>query len=132
MAMVATDSSRLALSPYADGIARGLLRYQRCADCGAPQTLARYACRRCGSASLAWLDSAGNGKVYATTVVTRAPSEEFRALAPYTLVLVDLDEGPRVMAHGEPGLRIGDIVSAGKLVHAGKSLIIFQPRKDNP
>jgi uncharacterized protein len=130
MAMVGTDSSRTAVSPYAEGIARGVLCYQRCTDCGAPQTLARYACQRCGSTSLAWLDSVGHGTVYATTVVTRAPSEEFRALAPYTLVLVDLDEGPRVMAHGEPGLAIGDAVSERKLVHDGKSLIIFQHRKD--
>jgi uncharacterized OB-fold protein len=133
MAMVDAHSPRsIAVSPYADGIDRGVLRYQRCSACGAPQTLARYACQRCGNTSLAWFDSAGSGKVYAATIVTRAPSEEFRALAPYTLVLVDLDEGSRVMAHGEPGLEIGDAVSAAKLVHAGKSLIIFKPRKDTP
>lgn len=130
--MVDTPSSRAAVSPYAEGIARGMLRYQRCAGCGAPQTLARYACSRCGSTELAWLDSAGHGRVYATTEVTRAPSEEFRALVPYTLVLVDLDEGPRVMAHGEPGLSIGDAVSGRQLAHAGKPLILFQRRKDGP
>lgn len=78
--------------------------------------------------SLSWVDAAGRGTVYAVTVVTRAPSDEFRSLAPYTLVLVDLEEGSRVMAHGVPGLAIGDKVSACGFVHAGKPLIRFQRR----
>jgi uncharacterized OB-fold protein len=125
MEMPMTPPSHAA--PYLEGVARGVLRYQRCDACGAPQTLARYACRRCGRTSLSWVDSAGSGTVYATTVVTRAPSDEFRALAPYTLVLVDLREGPRVMAHGAAGLAIGDAVEARPLAHAGKHLIIFHP-----
>ena len=63
--------------------------------------------------------------MHALTVVTRAPAEEFRALAPYTLVLVTLDEGPRVMGHGAPGLTIGQVVQAGGFAHAGRQLIRF-------
>ena len=128
------DSKTLqaAATPYADGIAQGVLRYQRCADCGAPQSLTRYACQRCGTQNLGWRDSAGAGLVYAITVVTRAPSDDFRALAPYTLVLVDLNEGSRVMAHGAPGLAIGDAVSARTLSHADKSLIVFHRLDEHP
>jgi hypothetical protein len=111
--------------PYRQGVAEGVLCYQRCASCGAAQTLARYACRNCGSENLAWCDALGTGTVYATTLVTRAPSDDFRALAPYTLVLVDLDEGPRVMAHGVAGLAIGDAVTARALTHASLQLIVF-------
>ena len=116
-------------APFLEGVARGVLRYQRCTSCDAPQTLARYACRVCGSESLTWLDAAGTGTVYAATVVNRAPSDEFRALAPYTLVLVDLQEGPRVMAHGAVGLAIGDAVSARALKHGDKHLIVFHPQR---
>lgn len=112
-------------APFLEGVARGVLRYQRCVSCGAPQTLARYACRVCGSESLTWLDAVGTGTVYAVTVVTRAPSDAFRVLAPYTLVLVDLVEGPRVMAHGAPGLAIGDAVTARALKHADQHLVVF-------
>lgn len=116
-------------TPFLDGIAQGVLRYQCCTDCGAPQTLSRYACANCGGSSLQWRDAAGTGTVYATTVVTRAPSDEFRALAPFTLLLVDLDEGSRVMAHGTPGLAIGDRVRAHFLPHAGRHLVVFHPER---
>jgi uncharacterized protein len=121
-----TSKASLA-GPFLAGLADGVLRYQRCIDCGAPQTLARYACRHCGSENLVWQDAAGTGTVYALAVVTRAPSESFRALAPYTLVLVDLDEGPRLLGHGTPGLAIGDRVAAGTFEHSGRRLVLFGP-----
>jgi uncharacterized OB-fold protein len=66
---------------FTDGLAKGVLRYQWCVDCGASLTLTRYACTRCGSQSLEWRDAAGTGTVYARTLVSRPPSDEFRALA---------------------------------------------------
>ena len=112
--------------PYVDGLAAGVLRYQHCPDCGRAQRLARYACQYCGGASLAWHDARGTGIVHSVTVVTRAPSDAFRALAPYTLVLVDLAEGARVMAHAEPGSAIGDAVTASFFAHDGHHLVRFQ------
>jgi uncharacterized protein len=112
-------------APFVDGLSQRRIRYQACLECGASQSLARYACRQCGSARLEWRDSDGRGTVYATTVVQRAPSDDFRALAPYTLALVDLDEGPRLMAHGTPGLAIGDRVFAEFFQCAGRALVRF-------
>ena len=117
---------------YLDGIQQGVLRYQRCAACGRTLTLSRLACPHCGSAELHWLTSDGSGQVYALTQVTRAPSEAFRALVPYTLVLVDLDEGPRVMAHGVPGLRIGQRVRARPLQAGSSALMQFHPESAMP
>jgi uncharacterized OB-fold protein len=76
---------------------------------------------------LEWRDSNGRGTVYATTVVERAPSDEFRALAPYTLALVDLDEGPRLMGHATPDVAIGDRVDAEIFQCAGRALVRFRP-----
>lgn len=112
---------------YLDGLAKGELRYQACLACGAPQTLARYACRACGGTRLEWRRSAGRGTVHATTVVTRAPSEEFRALAPYTLAIVELDEGPRLMGHAAAGVAIGDRVVAEFFAFGGRNLVRFRP-----
>lgn len=117
---------------YLDGIQHGVLRYQRCAACGRALTLSRLACPRCGSAELPWLASKGSGHVYALTHVTRAPSDAFRSLVPYTLVLVDLDEGPRLMAHGVPGLRIGERVRALPLRAGSLCLMQFHPEPTVP
>lgn len=89
------------------------------------QTLARYACQRCGAQALRWRDSLGRGTVQAATVVARAPSDDFRPLAPYTLVLVQLDEGARLMAHASPDVRIGARVQAGFFKHLERMLVRF-------
>ncbi|SFP53839.1 Zn-ribbon domain-containing OB-fold protein [Variovorax sp. 770b2] len=119
-------------APFVEGLARHELRYQSCTACGHAQTLARYACAACGSAQLEWKTASGRATVHSATVVSRAPSDEFRALAPYTLVLATLDEGPRLMAHAEPGMRIGDRVAAGFFTHAGRVLVRFARAPDWP
>ncbi|GGH54418.1 hypothetical protein GCM10010975_10960 [Comamonas phosphati] len=114
-------------TPFNDGLHAGVVRYQRCAACGQAQTLARYACQRCGHEDLRWHDAAGTATVRAATVVARAPSEDFRALAPYTLVIVQLDEGPRLMGHAAAGVQIGERVCAAFFEHLGRPLLHFVP-----
>lgn len=115
-------------TPFTDGLRDGVLRYQQCKACGGSQTLARYACQHCGErGTLQWRDAQGSATVRAVTVVARAPSDAFRALAPYTLVIAQLDEGPHLMAHAEPGVRIGDRVAAGFFAHDGRTLVRFSP-----
>ena len=115
-------------APFLEGLEEGELRYQACLACGAAQTLPRYACRRCGGARLEWRASKGVGTVYAVTVVTRAPSDDFRPLAPYTLVLVDLDEKARLMAHAQAGTAIGERVAATFFKHGERTLVRFRPQ----
>ncbi|MDD2547681.1 MAG: OB-fold domain-containing protein [Burkholderiaceae bacterium] len=115
-------------APFTQGLAARVLRYQRCTSCGTAQTLARYACQHCGAPSLDWHEAQGTGRVQAVTVVGRAPSDSFRALVPYTLVLVQLDEGPRLMAHAQPGVQIGQRVQAGFFVHDQTTLVRFSPQ----
>jgi uncharacterized protein len=112
-------------APFAEGLQRGEIRYQGCSTCGAAQTLARYACRACGSTELQWRTASGAGRVYSVTIVARAPSDEFRPLAPYALAIVELDEGPRLMGHASRDARIGDRVIAGFFDFGGRRLIRF-------
>lgn len=89
---------------------RPALRYQACGACGRVWYFARTCCPHCGGDRVAAREACGRGTVYAATTVSRAPSEALRALAPYRILLVDAEEGFRMMAHGQPDLAIGDRV----------------------
>ncbi len=73
----------------------GKLSYQRCADCSAAVFYPRVLCPVCGSRALDWRESGGRGTVYATTAV------HSRDRDPRSVVLVDLDEGFRMMSRVE-------------------------------
>jgi uncharacterized OB-fold protein len=109
-----------------EGCAAGELRYQRCQACAALQPYARAFCLRCGAAEMEWRAGGGRGAVYALTRVERAPTDEFRALVPYLIALVDLDEGYRMMAHCAPGLAIGERVQVRFFEHGGRHLPRFE------
>lgn len=86
------------------------LHFQRCAACRALLGYPRVLCPRCGSRDLAWERSAGRGVVYsATTVHGREGS--------HGVLLVDLDEGVRVMGAGDAaiGAAVGATVDEGVL-----------------
>ena len=77
---------------YVERLGRGVLAYQRCADCSAAVFYPRVSCPACGSVRLAWRESAGLGTVYSTSALSRRGAE------PYAVTLVDLDEGFRMMS----------------------------------
>jgi len=125
--MSSTANDKALSFAYVDGLAHGVVRYQRCAACNAAQRLARFACTACGSRDVRWHDASGRGTVFAVSRVHRAPTEAFKALAPYDLVLVDLAEGARVMGHASAGLAIGDAVRAEVFRVADHDLLRFTP-----
>jgi uncharacterized OB-fold protein len=86
--------------------------YQLCGACHQPQYFRRSFCAACGSTELSEKRASGKGIVYATSVVMRAATPETRAHVPYNIVLVDTEEGFRMMAHGATSLKIGDTVAA--------------------
>lgn len=101
------------------------IAYQRCGSCGNVWYFRREFCPRCGSDAPTRQASAGNGTIHATSLVYRAPDDTFRALAPYLVVLVDIDEGFRMMAHADPGSVIGDRVAARFETRAGRLMPVF-------
>lgn len=100
--------------PFSGDWTRGqpALAFQACRPCGHRWLFARSFCPRCGATDVETRPASGRGTVHASTLVVRAPSEDLRAHAPYCLVLVDAEEGFRLMAHGAPGIAIGDTVTA--------------------
>jgi len=99
---------------------------QRCAGCAHVWYFRRGFCPVCGREAPETFAAGGRGTVHAATVVHRAPDDAYRALAPYGLVLVELDEGPRMMAHAPTDLAIGEPVVLGFREIAGRPLPYFQ------
>lgn len=106
---------------------------QRCKDCGIAIFMPRVICPSCSSLALEWHLASGNGTVYSqATLRPRAkPGEPPRP--PHSIVLVDLDEGPRMMSH-LPGVAPEDIYVGMRVrarIEGDKSnhVITFQPEE---
>jgi uncharacterized OB-fold protein len=102
------------------------IAYQLCGACHAAWYFQRGFCPECGAKDPASRQASGAGVVHARTLVARAPTEELRAHAPYLIVLVDAEEGFRLMAHGHPDLQIGDRVRARFTELAGRKVPYFE------
>jgi uncharacterized protein len=86
--------------PYWEALRRRTLLLPYCADCERAFFYPRSICPRCHSAEVSWRVSAGRGVVYAVTVVHRLPSKKLEA--PYSVALVDLQDGCRVLMRVHP------------------------------
>jgi uncharacterized OB-fold protein len=84
--------------PYWDGLREHRLLMQRCATCQQLQFYPRSGCRHCGGTDLSWEQVSGTGRIYSYTIIHRAPFEAFAADVPYVYAIIQLDEGPRVVA----------------------------------
>ena len=82
---------------YAAFLAQGRFMLQRSHTTGRYVFYPRVMEPRTGQTDLEWVEASGLGTVYATTVVRRHPDEG----GPYNIVLVDLDEGVRLMSRVE-------------------------------
>lgn len=101
------------------------LAYQCCTGCGHVWYFERSFCPACGHTEPQVIQSAGAGTLYASTLVHRAPSDEFRPLVPYAIVLVDMREGFRVMGHADAGLALDTAVRVELRLIAGREIPYF-------
>ncbi len=79
-----------------DWIKQHELRFQRCDHCERWRHVPREVCPGCGSVDWAWQPSSGKGRIYSWTTVYRSLHPDFQD-TPYAAVVVELEEGPRVM-----------------------------------
>lgn len=82
-----------------DATRRKELLYQWCRTCSAPVWFPREVCPGCLGSDLEWRPSSGQGTVYAFSFVHRSQIPNFVLPAPYAVALVELAEGPRLMAN---------------------------------
>jgi hypothetical protein len=77
--------------PHWDGCRQGVLRVQRCTDCGEHVFIPAPLCPSCQGQKLEWVDTTGRGTVYSYTVVHRPQRPEFRV--PYVVAIIEMEEG---------------------------------------
>jgi uncharacterized OB-fold protein len=102
----------------------GLLAGVRCSACGHAHATRVSRCARCRAAD--WEDArfGPEGTVWSTTTLHVASGSR---IAPYTLAYVDIDDGPRVLAHVADGpglkLRVAERVRLAGQTAAGDPLV---------
>lgn len=99
---------------FFEAAGEGRLVVGECASCRAVLHLPRPYCSLCGSFEVGWRDVAGRGRLWSWTTVLQSVHPAFEA--PYTVVVVELDDEPGVRVigslPGEPDLEIGMAMTA--------------------
>ena len=115
----------LIFSDYSAELTRNRLVGVKCQSCGTVSCPPRAACLGCRSTDLAQVALAGSGTIRTFTTNYVAPLGR-EDEAPYTIVMVELDEGPWIAGnldvadHGKTGMQlIGKRVTLGHKVFEG-------------
>jgi uncharacterized OB-fold protein len=90
------------------------LRFQRCSNCGGWRHMPRECCNQCGSLEWSWERSSGKGVIFSWTIIHRALHPGFAGALPYAAVVIELEEGVRLVSNvvdiAPDELRIGLLV----------------------
>lgn len=115
--------------PWWTALEFGKLILPRCLACGRPWFPPAPMCPDCGSDSFDWIEAGGRGQIYSWVVIGRALHPAFRADAPYTIITVDLQEGPRIVGRlgGDQKPTAGAAVKAEIYRVEGQALLGFVP-----
>lgn len=113
------------LTTFWNGTREQKLLLPRCTSCGHVFWYPRPTCPRCLSEDLEWNESSGAGEVAAVTVSYKP--------APNAVILVDLDEGPRLMSNAvgidADAVRVGMRVQlTWEALSDGRHLWLFEPQ----
>ncbi|GAB5468343.1 MAG: hypothetical protein Kilf2KO_13730 [Rhodospirillales bacterium] len=117
--------------PYWEGLAAGVLRYQRCPACDATWLPPRAACPACLAPEPAWCAARGDGSVVSWVVYHHAYAAHLTAKLPYNVAIVELDEGPRLLTNviaeaGHQALQVGARVKLAIETDGGQPLARFR------
>lgn len=81
---------------YLDRLEEGELVGTKCPECDEVFAPPRKMCPHCGEDDLEKVELEGKGKIHVFTAIHVSPPH-LKEKAPYTVVVVDLNEGPRIM-----------------------------------
>jgi hypothetical protein len=85
------------VSDFAQHLRDGHLMASRCKKCGAASFPPRADCEACMSDAFEFLEVSGKGTLHTFTRIVAAPTG-FEDLVPYTVGVVDLEEGGKALA----------------------------------
>lgn len=83
--------------PFWEAVGGHELKLQRCAGCHRWLMPPRPMCPGCHSMESEWVAVSGRGKVHSWVTYADSPHPGFSS--PHTVVLVELDEGPRLVSN---------------------------------
>ncbi len=92
---VLTDVNR----PFWEGCRDGVLKLQRCNACGRLRYPISPVCPCCTGEEAAWEAVSGRGKVFSFGVFRHAYNDAWRDRVPYTVALIELEEGPTMISN---------------------------------
>jgi uncharacterized OB-fold protein len=120
-----------ASAPFWEACNREELLLCGCEDCNALFYYPRIFCPRCAGRKLRWVPSRGTGRVFShTRVDVSFYGSSWQSQLPYYVILVDLDEGVRMLSRliGEDCelVRSGDRVEVAFAEIEGRKLPFFR------
>lgn len=86
-----------ASAPFWEACARRSLVIQTCNSCDAPRHPPRPMCPRCNAFDHRWAPASGRARVWSWVVVHKPVLPAFADDVPYTVAVVELDEGVRMI-----------------------------------
>jgi hypothetical protein len=86
-------------APYWDALAEGRHTFQRCTVCGNAWLPPRHECPRCLRDAWTWETASGRARLISWVVFHTAFHPAFKARLPYTVAIVELAEGPRLISN---------------------------------
>ncbi len=89
---------KLTFKEYNEALKNNKLLGLKCQDCGSITIPPKMVCRKCTGTNMEVVELKGTGKIQTFTTVNVA-SEGRESEIPYTIVLVELDEGPWIMGN---------------------------------
>ena len=84
-------------APWWDAAREGRLLLRSCNACGTVHHYPRPFCPECWSEDVTWIEASGRATVYTHSTVYVNDLPPFGEQVPYIAVVVDLEEGPRMM-----------------------------------
>ncbi len=124
-----------ALAPYFAAARERRLVIQRCAGCGTLRFPPRELCTRCLGRDVTWQQVSGRGEVFSYNVMHQVYHPAFASEVPYAVVVVKLEEGPKIISTvvdcGLDAIRVGMPVEVVfEDVSPEVTLPKFRPRAD--
>ena len=86
-------------APFWEGARAHKLLLPRCNTCGRYWFPPSRRCVHCLSSDFAWTESEGKGRIYSFVVFHRVYHPAFESDVPYTVAIIELDEGSRLIAN---------------------------------
>ncbi len=114
-----------------EGCAAGELRMQGCVRCGHVRYPIAPICPRCLSPDDEWRRLSGRGEILSWVYFRRSYNAAWEHRLPYNVILVQLEEGPRMFSNAVPlgrdDLHVGMAVGVEFVEEDGVTLPRFRP-----